>query len=119
MHIFPTDDEVELAADLLINKYKVSAQLLGQLFGTEERDQANSILQSLGGTRLVALDLARLLVEREGPELLAGGRKATRELRLHLLHQLSDQEVQCLFNLNPQRAGASTPRPTCGNPWRR
>lgn len=49
MHIFPTDEEVERAADLLVNTYGVSPQLLGQLFGTEQRDQANSILQSLGG----------------------------------------------------------------------
>ena len=48
MHIFPSDEEVELAAGLLVNKYRVSAQLLGQLFDTDQRDQANGILQSLG-----------------------------------------------------------------------
>lgn len=72
MHIFPTDEEVEQAAELLVNTYKVSAQLLGQLFGTEQRDQANSILQALGGDRLCALDVARLLIQREGPALFAG-----------------------------------------------
>ncbi|MGA2254976.1 MAG: DEAD/DEAH box helicase family protein, partial [Thermoguttaceae bacterium] len=97
MHVFPTDEEVEQAAGLLVNKYKVSAQLLGQLFDTEQRDQANSILQSLGGTRLTQLDLARLLVQREGPGLFSRSRDVTRELRLHLLRQLSDKDVQDLF----------------------
>jgi len=101
MHIFPTDEEVELAADLLVNKYKVSAQLLGQLFDTNQRDQANGILQSLGGTRLTALDVARLLIQRQGPTLFAGSRDVTRELRLHLLRQLSDDKVQSLFDRHP------------------
>ena len=44
MHIFPTDEEVEQAATLLVSEYKVSPQLLGQLFDAGQRDQANSIL---------------------------------------------------------------------------
>lgn len=101
MHIFPTDEEVELAADLLVNKYSVSAQLLGQLFDTDQRDQANGILQALGGTRLTALDVARLLVQRQGPALFAGSQEVTRHLRLHLLQQLSDEQVQSLFDRHP------------------
>jgi superfamily II DNA or RNA helicase len=100
MHIFPTDEEVEKAVDLLVNQYKVSAQLLGKLFDTEQRDQANSVLQSLRGTRLTALDVARLLVQREGPALFTGCRPVTRDLRLHLLRQLSDEKVQSLFERN-------------------
>jgi superfamily II DNA or RNA helicase len=101
MHIFPTEEEVELAADLLVNKYKVSAQLLGESFDTDQRDQANAILQSLGGNRLTALDVARLLVQREGPSLFAGSSDVTRKLRLHLLKQLSDKKVQSLFDQHP------------------
>ena len=101
MHSFPTDGEVEVAADLLVNKYGVSAQLLGELFDAGQRDQANSILQSLDGTRLTALDVARLLVQRHGPGLFSGGRKATRDLRLHLLRKLSDDQIQSLFSQHP------------------
>jgi superfamily II DNA or RNA helicase len=101
MHIYPTDDEVEEAAKLLVNRYQVSAQLLGQLFDTAQRDQANSILQSLGGTRLAVLDVARLFVQREGPGLFAGSRDAVRDLRLHLLRKMSDEQVQTLFELHP------------------
>jgi DNA repair protein RadD len=101
MHVFPTDEEVEQAADLLTNRYRVSAQLLNQLFVRQQRVQADSILQSLGGSRLTTFDHARLLVQREGPRLFAGGRKAIRELRLHLLRQLSDADVQNLYNRHP------------------
>jgi superfamily II DNA or RNA helicase len=101
MHIFPTDEEVELAADLLVNKYSVSAQLLGQLFDTSQRDQANSILQALGGSRLSPRDVARLLVQRQGPGLFVGSREVTRDLRLHLLRQLGDDTVQELFERHP------------------
>ncbi|HEX4954954.1 MAG TPA: DEAD/DEAH box helicase family protein [Thermoanaerobaculia bacterium] len=101
MHIFPTDEEVEQAAGLLVNTYGVSAQLLGQLFDTEQRDQANSILQALGGTRLSSLDVARLLVQREGPALFSGSKEVTRELRLHILNGLPDERVQELFERNP------------------
>ena len=122
MHIYPTDDEVEQAANLLVNTYNVSAQLLGQLFDTEQRDQANSILQSLGGTRLTALDVARLLIQREGPGLFVGSRKATRELRLHLLRQLPDKKIRGLFDRNsPAKTTVSSPshmrKPLAGKKW--
>jgi superfamily II DNA or RNA helicase len=100
MHIFPTDEEVEQAARLLANTYGVSAQLLGQLFDTAQRDQANSILQALGGARLSALDVARLLIQREGPTLFSGSKEVTRELRLRILSRLSDKQVEGLFERN-------------------
>ncbi|MEK7993263.1 MAG: DEAD/DEAH box helicase family protein [Planctomycetota bacterium] len=110
MQIFPTDEEVELAADLLVNKYNVSAQLLGRLFDTEQRDQANSILQSLGGDRLTTVDVARLLVQRKGPELFTGSQDVTRQLRLHLAQQLSDEKVQTLFEqYGPANSNISSP----------
>ncbi len=105
MHIIPTDEEVELAADLLVNKYNVSAQLLGQLFGTNQREQSNSIMKSLGGTQLSRLDVARLLVHRKGPSLFAGGEEVTRELRMQLLKKLSDKEIQDLFDRYPATNG--------------
>lgn len=103
MQIFPTQSEIQLAADLLADKYQVSAQLLGQLFGTEQRDQANSILKSFGSNQLRSLDVASLLVRRKGPELFTGSCEVTRNLRLHLLRQLSDEKVERLF----QRHGSS------------
>jgi superfamily II DNA or RNA helicase len=122
MHIFPTDEEVEKAAELLVDKYRVSNQLLGRLFNTEQRDQANSILYSLGSKRLAALDVARLLVGREGPGLFAGSRQEIRNLRMHLLQQLSDEQVQYLFDEHsPSNNGIISPshmrRPLSEKKW--
>jgi len=78
MHVFPTEEEVKLAAKLLVETYKVSPQLIGQLFDTKQREQANSILQSLGGKKLTTLDVAKLLIQRDGPSLFAGSREVTR-----------------------------------------
>ncbi len=102
MQIFPTNDEIELAANLLVKTYKVSSKLLGQLFNAKQRDRANSILNSLGGKRLSTYELARLFVMRKGPELFSGNRVVTLRLRRHLLNQLSEKEVTELFkNHNP------------------
>lgn len=110
MQIFPTDEEVELATELLVEKYNVSAQLLGQLFDSERRDQANSILQSLGAMRLSTLDVGRLLIQREGSSLFTGSRSVTRKLRLHLLRQLSDESIQKLFDRHlPANRNISSP----------
>ncbi len=122
MHIFPTQEEVELATKSLVTEYKVSAQLLGQLFDARQRDQANSILQSLGGSRLTPSDVARLLVQREGPSLFAGSRAETRQLRLHLLQQLSDDKVRSLFKQHaPAKRNISSPshmrKPLADKKW--
>jgi DNA repair protein RadD len=110
MQIFPTEEEVELAIDLLVNKYSISPQLIGQLFDTEQRDQANNILQSLGDERLTTLDVARLLVQRKGPELFTGSRDDTRQLRRYLLQKLSDDKIQALFEHNgPPNSNISSP----------
>lgn len=101
MHIFPTDQEIKQAVDLLVNRYKISPQLLGQLFGKEQRDQANSILKSLGGSRLKPEDVARLLVQRDGPSLFAGSDDKTRDLRFQLLQGIPHQTIQDLFNQYP------------------
>jgi len=97
MQIFPTDDEIEMAADLLVNKYNVSPHLLGELFGREARDQANNILQSLRLPQLTRLDLAKLLIQRKGSGLFAGSHETTRRLRLHLLNCLPGDKIASLF----------------------
>ena len=122
MQIFPTESEIEHAANLLVKKYQVTAQLLGKLFGATQRDNANSILTSLGSGRLTTLAVARLLVRREGPELFTGSREDTRELRLHLLRQLADEKVKKLFQRHsPNDNNISSPsymrRPLAKRKW--
>ncbi len=122
MQIFPTGSEIEHAANLLVKKYHVTAQLLGKLFGATQRNNANSILTSLGSGRLTTLAVARLLVRREGPELFTGSREDTRELRLHLLRQLADEKVKKLFQRHsPNDNNISSPsymrRPLAKRKW--
>lgn len=47
MKIFPTQNDIEIAADLLVNKYRISSQLLGELFGTQLRNEANRLLMQM------------------------------------------------------------------------
>ncbi len=70
MEIFPNEQEIDQAADLLANQYDVSAQLLRRLLGASQRDQANALLQNLDGGGLDKFQVARLLVLRKGPERL-------------------------------------------------
>ena len=121
MQIFPTESEIKRAAELLVETYHVSSQLLGRLFGATQRDNANSILTSLGSERLTILAVARLLVRREGPELFTGSREDTRELRLHLLRQLADEKVKKLFRRHMSDSHISSPshmrRPLARRKW--
>lgn len=98
MKVFPTEQEIELAADLLVNKYQISAKFLSELFGKKQRDQANSIFKSLGKKKLTQFDIARLLIQRKGPELFSGSENSIRKLRLKLLQNVSDEKVKLLFN---------------------
>ena len=110
MQIYPTDAEITRAADLLVDKYSVSAQLLGRLFGIAQRDNANNILQSLGRARLGTRDVARLLVQQKGPELFTGSREDTRKLRSHLLKKLPDDDIKKLFRrYGPDDKSISSP----------
>lgn len=97
MQNYPTETEIDTATDLLVNQYKISSQLLGQLFGLDQRDQANSILQSLGSQRLKAIDVAKLLLQKEGSELFTGSTEPKRELRLCLLKGIQEDKLRELY----------------------
>jgi len=101
MQVFPNEQEIDQAADLLANKFGVSQQLLSKLLGKSQRDQANVLLQKLGTGRLTKLQVARLLVLRKGPELFCGSTKSVRELRLKLLSNLTDKEIKMLCARHP------------------
>lgn len=110
MEIFPNEQEIDQAADLLTNTYDVSAQLLGKLLGTSQRDQANALLQNLGGGRLDKFQVARLLVLRKGPELFTGSKPEVRQLRLKLLTKLPNREIKHLYESHhPTKKNISAP----------
>lgn len=97
MEIFPNAQEIDEAADLLADKYDISAQLLGNLLGKSQRDHANALLQRLGETRPDKCQVAHRLVRRKGPQLFSGSTQYVRELRLKLLDRLPDKDIAHLY----------------------
>ena len=97
MKISPNKVEIGIAADLLVNRYNISSQLLGQLFGVESRDQANGIRKNLGHSTLNRMELAKLLIYMKGSALFSGSSEEVKKLRRHLLSQLDPKKLRILF----------------------
>lgn len=106
---YPDDQEIQIGAELLVNKFGVSAQLLGQLLGKTQRDKANVLLQKLGKKRLDRIDVARLLVLRKGSELFGGSTPAVRTLRQELLGKLSEEKIRQLYRYHKVNGTISIP----------
>jgi hypothetical protein len=123
MKIFPLQNEIKIAVDLLVNKYKISSQLLGELFGTQLRDQANGLLRRMGEERLDQLRLTKLWIYREGPNIFSGNCSVTKKLRRFLLGQLAEENLQNLFERHGQgNTRITSPSymitPLVNKPWR-
>ena len=123
MKISPNLEEVELAADLLVNRYNVSAQVLGQLFGTKDRDQANDVLKHLGGQKLDRLKIAKLHILRKGATLFGGSDQKVKDLRQRLLKKLPEHEIKVLFEKHGSTAAnnitstSHMPKPLADKKW--
>lgn len=100
MDVFPNEEEGNLAAELLVNKYNISAQLLGQLLGTKQTKESNILLRKIGNKSPTRVGVAKRLVRRTGPGLFSGSSKSVKELRKRLLSELPDKEVYQLFERN-------------------
>lgn len=108
MHIFPSDDEVKEAVNLLVDHYAISRQLLNQLFGKEQEELANSVLQYLGERRLITQDVARLFILQKGSALFSGSGEHVVELRSRLLSKLPGNDIRPLFERHIKERGAIT-----------
>ena len=97
MRIYPTENEIERAVDLLVNRYNISQQLLSQLLGRDQRERANELRRRMGEGRLTREDVARLLVMHLGANLFGGSSQEVRTLRLRILSQLPEGQVRQLF----------------------
>lgn len=110
--MYLTDADILNAADLLVNKYKVSSQLLGSLLGTDHRDDANSMLQVLGRSRLTRDEVAQVVIKRHGVRLFSGSSEPVRQLRRHLLNRISATSPEVIIRLfkrhEPKRCKIST-----------
>ena len=82
------DNEIKEVVDLLINKYELSTNFLNKLYGIEEKEIAGNILEKLDYMILDKYYLCRLIVLREGINLLSN-----RELRKKILDKLDDETI--------------------------
>lgn len=97
MKVYPTENEIDKACDLLLNKYGVSANLINRLYDNGSRDQAESIFKGLNNQRLGKEGICRLVVYKYGSNLFGGCDDDTKELRKKLLTQLDDCIIKRLF----------------------
>ena len=124
MKVFPSDEEIDQVAELLVERYRVSSQLLGQLFGPKQKKQANGILQKVGERSLGREDLAKLIIMHRGSHLLCESKDTyVRKLRQVLLSRLPKGEIQALYETyGPGNRAIYDParmiRPLVGKKWR-
>ncbi|NLI12965.1 DEAD/DEAH box helicase [Pelotomaculum propionicicum] len=122
MDVFPNQEEIEVAADLLVNTYSISPQMVRRLLGERQRDEANGIMHRFKGESMTKLDLVKLLIMRKGSELFAGSSEEVKDLRFFLLSKLPDDKIAKLFEEHGQRNNSiSSPshmrRPLSQKPW--
>jgi superfamily II DNA or RNA helicase len=122
MDIFPNQEEIEVAADLLVNTYSISPQMVRRMLGERQQVEANGIMQKLKGKCMTKHDLVKLLIMRKGSELFAGSRDEAKEIRFFLLSKLPDDKILKLYENHGQRKNSiSSPshmrRPLSQKPW--
>ena len=108
MKIAPDEQEINCAVDLLVNRYNISAQLLGKLFDLRHKNQANQLLKKLTGDNLDRVSLARLLIFKEGPTLFTGSDLETIKLRKRLLDALNSDSIIELFDKHIKNGNSTT-----------
>lgn len=109
MDIFPTEAEINLAVDLLVDRYNISMQMLTDLLGRNERDNANVLLHALDASKLTRKVVAYLLILRVGPALFGGSSEEVRALRKELLSRLPGSRIASLFEKQPSGSAVQTP----------
>ena len=97
MRVFPTDEEIEDATKLLVERFQITSHFLGKLLGVGRRDEAKFILRKIDLQEPNHIDITRLLIYQKGSSLFSGNEEAVRDLRRKLLDKLSDEEIRKLF----------------------
>jgi len=96
-----TDKEIDIAVDLLINKYNISTRFLNEFIGKQLKSQADYILKEMKQESFDRKSLCRLIIITEGVGLLLGSDYNTRMLRKKILDSLSDDEIVGLYKKYP------------------
>lgn len=109
-NVFPSEEEIEQAVDLLIDHYGISVQALTALMGKQQRDEINAVLKQVHAKTPNVKDLSKFLILRKGSELFAGSSQETKSLRLKLLTLLDDEVIKGLFlEFKPSEKGINSP----------
>ncbi|ONK21273.1 hypothetical protein BLX87_22780 [Bacillus sp. VT-16-64] len=101
MNAFPTERDIRLTVNLLIEKYGVDHSMLVKFIGPQNFIELNGMLLDLEEGELDVYQLARVIVINKGPYLFAGSNDVVRELRAFLLRQLDDEKLKGLYERNP------------------
>ncbi|WP_078596335.1 DEAD/DEAH box helicase [Evansella clarkii] len=100
MNAFPTERDIRLTVQLLIEQYGVDKNFLAKFIGNENYEDLTYMLLNLEEGEMDVYKLARLIVINKGPYLFAGSNSVVRELRAILLRQLGDKELIELYDRN-------------------
>ncbi|MBM7562512.1 DEAD/DEAH box helicase [Fusibacter tunisiensis] len=103
-----TDKEIDIAVDLLINKYKISTRFLNEFIGKQVKSQADYILKEMKQESFDKKSLCRMIIITEGVGLLSGSDNNTRLLRKKILDSLSDDEIIKLYEKYPSNGNNIT-----------
>ncbi|MDQ0352200.1 superfamily II DNA or RNA helicase [Alkalibacillus filiformis] len=111
MSSYLSNKEIDQAVGLLINTYQVPNRIIQGLLGRENIKEISRHYKTFKGGTLSSEELARMVVIEKGAELFKGSGQAVRQLREHLLRQLSEQELIGLYERNP-RSGKKITSPS-------
>src|SRR5690625_3182708 len=85
MNAFPTERNIRLVVNALIDKYEIDLNILKNFVGNQNFNDLNKMLKRLEEGEMDVYKLARLIIVNKGPYLFAGSNKPVRDFRRILL----------------------------------
>jgi superfamily II DNA or RNA helicase len=93
----PTPEQIKIAVDLLVDRYGISSQLLGKLYGENNFDEAKKLYRSVSKETCNAKKQAELLISKKGATLFAGSDEAVKQLRRKILESADEETIRTLY----------------------
>jgi len=122
MSITPSKKEISIAAELLIDKYKITVQLLGTLLKRKNMSEMRNLYSHLTKEKCDRQKLAELLVYQRGSVLFSG--KEGRLLRRAILHKAREENEETIIQLYKRNMNGTKNKPShmitdlVEKPWR-
>ena len=92
-----TEEELNIATDLLLNKYEISMNFLNELYGRQLKADTDAILSELQYSELDKKNLCKLLLIREGSNLFSDSTDIKIKLRKKILDKMPDLNIEELY----------------------